>query len=210
MHLNAELLFRRYAVRHFDDAEVIELGPGRPPSVFQTITRAKSWTTADISGSEFDDVDVDIRMRDENHVPVPEASFDVVFSCQVLEHVRRPWLWMAELSRIVRPGGTVVTINPASWPFHEVPIDCWRIYPDGMRALSEDAGLEVELCTFEALEPPRTGRTYPGTGALAAPGGPSLKSRLKRLISWPTPVAYDTITIAKRSMHDTELHRMNT
>ena len=54
--------------------------------------------------------------------------------------------------KFVRPGGVVATITPVSWPYHEAPIDCYRIFPEGMRTLCEDAGLTVELALFKSLE----------------------------------------------------------
>lgn len=70
-------------------------------------------------------------------------SFDVVISGQTVEHVERPWLWMKQLARIVRTGGVVCVIGPYQWAYHAFPKDCWRIYPDGMRAIMEDAGLAI-------------------------------------------------------------------
>jgi SAM-dependent methyltransferase len=40
-------------------------------------------------------------------LPFPEASFDLCYSSNVLEHVERPWALLAELVRTVRPGGIV-------------------------------------------------------------------------------------------------------
>lgn len=73
-----------------------------------------------------------------------EDSFDIVISGQTIEHTRRPWLFVKELARILKPGGRMCVIAPHTWVYHPSPLDCWRIYPDGMRALLEDAGLEVE------------------------------------------------------------------
>jgi hypothetical protein len=33
--------------------------------------------------------------------------------------------------------GMSSSVNPVSWVFHEAPVDCWRIYPEGMKALLE-------------------------------------------------------------------------
>lgn len=74
---------------------------------------------------------------------VPSASFDVVVSVSTLEHTPRPWLVVKEMSRIVKQGGLVCFTAPYAWPFHQHPIDCWRIYPDAMRAIMEDADLDV-------------------------------------------------------------------
>jgi len=74
---------------------------------------------------------------------VPTAGFDVVVSVSTLEHTLRPWLVVKEISRIVRPGGLVCLTAPYAWPFHQHPIDCWRIYPDAMKTIMDDADLDV-------------------------------------------------------------------
>jgi SAM-dependent methyltransferase len=71
------------------------------------------------------------------------ASFDVVVSVSTLEHTLRPWLVVKEISRILKPGGLVCLTAPYAWPFHQHPIDCWRIYPDAMKTIMEDADLDV-------------------------------------------------------------------
>jgi hypothetical protein len=73
-------------------------------------------------------------------------SYDFVISGQVLEHTRRPWLWILDVASLCKPGGTVWICAPNEWRFHEYPIDCWRVFPDGMRALLEDANLSVIDC----------------------------------------------------------------
>jgi hypothetical protein len=75
-----------------------------------------------------------------------------VISGQVIEHVPKIWRWMREITRITRPGGVVITIAPISWPYHEVPFDCWRIYPAGLCALYEDSGLDVAVATWGSIE----------------------------------------------------------
>lgn len=71
-------------------------------------------------------------------------SFDVVVSTQTLEHVAKPWRWITELARVLRPGGVLYLCAPNHLEFHEYPVDCWRVWPDGMRGLIEDAGLTCE------------------------------------------------------------------
>lgn len=59
---------------------------------------------------------------DCQHLPMADASFDLVYSNQVLEHIPRPWLAAAEIVRVLRSGGigihTTCTFNPRHGPPH--------------------------------------------------------------------------------------------
>jgi ubiquinone/menaquinone biosynthesis C-methylase UbiE len=45
-------------------------------------------------------------------LPFPDASFDLVTSFQVLEHVPDPIAYLEEIRRVVRPGGTIILATP--------------------------------------------------------------------------------------------------
>ncbi|MEX1169639.1 MAG: methyltransferase domain-containing protein [Chloroflexota bacterium] len=45
-------------------------------------------------------------------LPFPAATFDLVTSFQVLEHVPDPLTFLRELARVLRPGGTVILATP--------------------------------------------------------------------------------------------------
>ena len=136
---------------------ILEIGPDGHPSTYQAIVRDSSiaWETLDIYPSE----ELTYLAKDEYTFPIPDGTFDIVFSAQVIEHVRKVWLWTKEVARVCKQGGYVITINPVSWPYHEAPIDCWRIYPDGMRTLYEEAGIRVQLAKHESLS--SSGWIYP-------------------------------------------------
>lgn len=76
------------------------------------------------------------------------AQYDVVISGQTLEHVRKPWVWIKQVAELCRPGGLIWICAPNTWCYHEHPIDCWRIWPDGMRALFDEAGLTEVACGY--------------------------------------------------------------
>jgi 2-polyprenyl-3-methyl-5-hydroxy-6-metoxy-1,4-benzoquinol methylase len=57
----------------------------------------------------------------EYSFPVEDERYDVVISGQVIEHVRKMWVWMREVSRVCKVGDVVITINPGGWPYHEAP-----------------------------------------------------------------------------------------
>jgi SAM-dependent methyltransferase len=55
----------------------------------------------------------------DGHVPVPDATFDFVFSDQVFEHVMDQPTAFREIVRILKPGGVSVHVIPAKWALIE-------------------------------------------------------------------------------------------
>ncbi|RBY87892.1 bifunctional 2-polyprenyl-6-hydroxyphenol methylase/3-demethylubiquinol 3-O-methyltransferase UbiG [Blastococcus sp. TF02A-30] len=51
-------------------------------------------------------------------LPVLSGSVDVCYSSNVLEHVRRPWVFAAEMVRVTKPGGTVYLSFTPWWSPH--------------------------------------------------------------------------------------------
>lgn len=73
---------------------------------------------------------------------ITDESFDVCISGQTFEHNPFFWVTMAEISRVLVPGGFVCIIAPASQAVHRYPLDCWRFYPDSWAALCSLTGLD--------------------------------------------------------------------
>jgi SAM-dependent methyltransferase len=196
MHPNSVLLFQKHAAGLFGGGQrVLEIGPDRLPSTYQEIVGAgcSAWDTIDIVPYE----GLTYVARSEYHFPIGDNSYDIVLSAQVIEHVRKPWLWIHEVVRVCRRGGRVVTINPVSWHYHEAPVDCWRIYPEGMRALYEDAGLTVELSVFESLEN-SSRRKLPGNSLAFQPPARRLMNRVFQAVDFHNECAFDTVTIGTK------------
>src|SRR5947207_13187867 len=55
-----------------------------------------------------------------------DESFDVCISGQTFEHNPFFWVTMAEISRVLRPGGFACIIAPGAQAVHRYPVDCWR------------------------------------------------------------------------------------
>jgi len=196
MHSNCKLLFEKYAKTQFKPTStVLEIGPDGYPSTFQTLAGSfGKWDTLDI----FDDPRLTFPGSDPYSFEIPDNSYDVVLSANVIEHVRKPWIWMSELARVTRTGGFVVTINPVSWIFHEAPVDCWRIYPEGMKSLCEEARLNVLMSKWESLETPQFRRYRPGTSLEHQSKKRQLLTRLFGKAGFQIERSYDTITIARK------------
>lgn len=76
-------------------------------------------------------------------IPLEAASVDSVLCTQVLEHVPHPWKAMAEMFRVLRPGGLALITAPQMNELHEEPHDYFRYTPFGLRSLCEDVGFRV-------------------------------------------------------------------
>jgi SAM-dependent methyltransferase len=81
-------------------------------------------------------------------LPFRDGAFDTVLSVQVLEHTPRPAILMAEMSRVLAPGGLLILTAPFQFRLHEQPHDYFRYSPHGLRQLCDDVGLEV----FETVQ----------------------------------------------------------
>jgi ubiquinone/menaquinone biosynthesis C-methylase UbiE len=78
-------------------------------------------------------------------LPLRDASFDAAVSIQVLEHMKKPWRALDELSRVLKPGGVLFLSCPQGEPQHQVPYDFFRYTPFGLRSLLEERGFVVEF-----------------------------------------------------------------
>ncbi|MFI5036287.1 MAG: class I SAM-dependent methyltransferase [Acidimicrobiales bacterium] len=75
---------------------------------------------------------------DALHLPFADAAFDRVIASEVLEHIPEDVAAMAELTRVLRPGGTMAVTVPRGVPeavnwalsdaYHQVPGGHVRIY----------------------------------------------------------------------------------
>jgi SAM-dependent methyltransferase len=78
---------------------------------------------------------VDI-VGDAEQMPLPPALFARVECDAVLEHVRSPERVMAEIERVLAPGGYAHLVTPFCHPFHEYPRDFRRFTLDGLKELA--------------------------------------------------------------------------
>jgi SAM-dependent methyltransferase len=74
---------------------------------------------------------------------IQAGSADVIVSGQTFEHTEFFWLSLREIVRALKTGGLVCIVAPSAGPEHRYPVDCWRVYPDGLRAAARYAGLET-------------------------------------------------------------------
>jgi SAM-dependent methyltransferase len=112
---------------------VLEIG-GREHPRGQLFGETYSYVNLDLEHSDEGTIAGDITSCPE----IPDASYDVVLSVDVFEHLDRPWLAASEISRILAPGGLVYTSTLFSWRYHPCPIDFWRFTPEALEFLFGD------------------------------------------------------------------------
>lgn len=207
MHLNSRLLFEAHAARYFRAGDrVLEIGADAMPSTYRQVLGGMEldWRYADL-GSELDETTrrprfasgpsttPDVIMSSPYELPVADGSFDVVVAGQVMEHVPAVWRWVCEVARIVRVDGLVVLIAPVSWPFHEAPVDCWRVYPAGMEALLAEAGVQPLICEWGSLEHRDARRRHPGETR-----PPSRELAWRKRVGLSVEASFDTIAVGRK------------
>jgi|GEM_PF-493943 len=119
---------------------VLELGCGNRP--YEATVRAcgAHYQGADLRGNPH----ADLLIEDDGHVQAPDASYDVIISAQVLEHVTDPNAYLAETLRLLRPGGFLILSTHGIWIYHPCPLDLWRWTGAGLQRLIEKAGYDIE------------------------------------------------------------------
>lgn len=97
-------------------------------------------------------------IADGQRIPVADGTFDAVFSLAVLEHVPDAPRVVAEMMRVLRPGGWLYSEVPFIFFFHGYPSDYARYTREGMKRL------------FAGLEEARFGMVYGPVSALLQSG----------------------------------------
>lgn len=160
MHQNSKLLmemmFSRWAPEPGAGRLMYDVGSYDVNGSYRDFCEKKGWNYKGIDIVEGPNVDIVVQdegeisfYNDFLQIPIPYTRYpgtfekaELVVSGQCLEHTRYPWIWILNVSNLMRETTFLFLIAPASWPEHKHPIDCWRILPDGMRALAEWADLE--------------------------------------------------------------------
>lgn len=124
--------------------DVLDLGCGEGGSVelFRSVRADVRWIGLDLPDSPYAPrPGADVRTYDGETMPFGDASFDVVFSKQVLEHVHDPRRVLAEVRRVLRPGGRFAGSTSQMEPFHARSTFAYTPY--GLALLLRDAGLAL-------------------------------------------------------------------
>jgi SAM-dependent methyltransferase len=127
--------------------DVMDLGCGKGDSfdLFRELDSAIKWYGLDIETSpevnKRTRTDIEFFTFDGVNIPFEDNFFDLIYCNQVLEHVRKPEVLLANIQRVLRPDGYFVGSVSQLEPFHSQSV--WNFTPHGFCQLIKDAGLGV-------------------------------------------------------------------
>jgi SAM-dependent methyltransferase len=136
-------------------SRVLDIGCGNGRHAFEALRRGAEVIATDVDAAALAEVDrmagamalagevagsgrLRAVVADARALPFDDGSFDVVIAAEVLEHIDEDAAAIAELCRVLRPGGLIAVTVPRWWPekvcwvlsheYHEVPGGHVRIY----------------------------------------------------------------------------------
>ncbi len=132
--------------RHAQKGDLLDVGCGRKPYHALFADRISSYWGVDypvtMKGSYRSSTQADA-FANCLQLPFQDHSFDTVLNTQVLEHVPDPQKLIAEMSRVLKPGGVLILSAPMTWPLHEEPYDFYRYTTYGLKSLLNANQLRV-------------------------------------------------------------------
>lgn len=128
-------------------ARVLDLGcgAGGTRELFRSIAPRCDWYGAELAASpELEgaaSAGAGICLFDGTHLPWVDGFFDLVYCHQVLEHVRRPDELLADVFRVLRPGGVFAGSVSYLEPYHSLSF--FNFTPYGIMTVLADAGFRL-------------------------------------------------------------------
>lgn len=118
---------------------VLDVGCGEmpyKPLIMKRADRVTRYIGLDLPASGFaPDV-----LWDGRTIPIGTGTVDTVLLTEVLEHCPEPPRVLAEVHRVLKPGGLLYLTVPFIWPFHDVPFDEYRYTPFALQRMMQSVG----------------------------------------------------------------------
>lgn len=128
------------AIEKFATGRLLDIGCGNKPYKEIFGFNIIEYIGCDIIQSSSNSVDI---LCEATKIPLPDNSFDTVFSTQTIEHVGDFQEMVNEAFRVCKPGGYFIVSGPMYWPLHEEPYDFHRFTKHGFAHTLQKAGFTV-------------------------------------------------------------------
>jgi SAM-dependent methyltransferase len=120
---------------------VLDVGCGRSPYrdlLMNAPSRATQYIGLDFANPKYT-AEPDL-VWDGKTIPLENAAVDSALATEVLEHNPEPEALIAEISRVLKPGGFFFATVPFLWPLHDIPYDEFRYTPFSLGRFFHSAG----------------------------------------------------------------------
>ncbi|MDP1726208.1 MAG: class I SAM-dependent methyltransferase [Bacteroidota bacterium] len=128
------------AIEKFANGKILDIGCGNKPYKDIFAHTIEAYIGCDIIQSSNNCVDV---LCEATKIPLPDNSFETVFSTQTIEHVGDFQDMVNEAYRLCKPSGHFIVSGPMYWPLHEEPYDFHRFTKHGFAHSLQKAGFTV-------------------------------------------------------------------
>lgn len=133
---NVRQFIEKQSIEHDKNGiKLLDIAPQDHAGAKQFFKKAELFT-ADIDENSGADYIIDI--CENNSDKIPDGSFDVIVCTEVIEHTLNPFKAVAEINRLLKPGGVLLMSTPFDFRIHGPLPDCWRFTEHGLRALLHD------------------------------------------------------------------------
>ena len=75
-------------------------------------------------------------------IPIEDDSVDCVVATEFFEHIPYPEKILAEVIRVLKPGGILFLTVPFIWPLHTMPYDEYRYTPFSLERILKNSGFD--------------------------------------------------------------------
>ena len=121
----------------------LDIGCGLRPEVFDNCLYVEVYPS----------LAADVVVAPDCRYPFISESFDGIGCFAVLEHVTKPWEVVAEMHRMLKPGGKVYICWPFLQPVHGYPSHYYNATRQGVELMFSD-GFSIDFCRTEGNEGP--------------------------------------------------------
>jgi ubiquinone/menaquinone biosynthesis C-methylase UbiE len=160
--------------RKYMKSKVLDLGGGRRRSEFKEPEDA-TFIVLDINRDFQPAV-----LGDAHHLPFTGSAFDCVKCTELLEHVENPEKVVEEITRVLKPSGTLILSMPFNFGIHADPFDFQRFTDYKLRKMLEK-DFEIEIIKKQGLY-------FTVLGHMIKQAITNMKSKFKRIFYLTFPL----------------------
>jgi SAM-dependent methyltransferase len=160
--------------RKYMKGVVLDIGGGRRRGSF-TEPEAATWLVLDSSRGFKPHI-----LGDAQSIPVRSNCIDCVKCTELLEHVEYPERVITEISRVLKPGGTLLLSTPFVFAIHGDPFDFQRFTDQKLTRMLEDS--------FKIIALKKQGLYFTVLAYMLKQAYLKSESRLKYVFRWLLPL----------------------